>query len=370
MTRERIHLGIAIALVAAVFVWLALSFERVDEREYVGLQGEAQRNPYLAAERLFERMGMKVVRVAGQIDSASLPHDGVLILPRGHWSLGPEQAHELVRFAEGGGQLIVEAEPIGKPDGLLGWLDVDRVAARGKRDAQTAAITLAAGETPLKVRLAPVPRLIDRAKTAALDQADGRLLRFVRGQGLITIVNDFSFMRYKQLASEEHAQFLLRLARTLPGSRTVVIASHPQTPSLWQWLVENALAVLLSAAALLALCLWRIAPRFGPLAPDAGPARKRLLDHLRASGRFHWNSGGAARLAGAAREACLRNIARVHPEIAGLPPRESARRLAALSGLKAERIERALGDGVLPAHEFTEAVRTLQMLQEKLVRSW
>ena len=112
--------------------------------------------------------------------------------------------------------------------------------------------------------------------------------------------------------------------------------------SLWQWLTEHALAVLISSAALLVLWLWRIGPRFGPVAADLPPARRRLLDHLRASGRFHWNNRGRDRLAEAAREACLARLARAHPGFAALPPGERAAQLAAYAGISEAEAARLL----------------------------
>ena len=368
MSGERIKLGLALAALIGVAVWLALSFELVEERKYVGLQGEAARNPYLAAERLFERMGMAPLPMPGRFDADALPPDAVLILPRGRDALTPAAIDALLGWAGRGGHLIVEAEPLRRPDPLLARLGIDRVAA-GPRSSAPAELPATGERRALKIAFASQPRLDSRRQRSARNWA-GVLVQLPAGKGQVTVLNDFSFMRYKALGREDHAELLWRLARELPLSRRFAISSRPQTPSLWDWLRQNALAALASGGALLALCLWRVVPRFGPLAPDPEPGRRRLLDHLRASGRFHWSSGGAARLIGAAREACLRNVARVHPDIVALEGRERAERLAELSGLRSRRIERALDPGAQTAHEFTEAVRTLQLLQEKLVRSW
>jgi hypothetical protein len=79
--------------------------------------------------------------------------------------------------------------------------------------------------------------------------------------------------------------------------------------------------------------VWRIAPRFGPLAPDPPPARRRLLDHLRASGRYLWASGLRERLVSAAREAALRRMAGVQPDFPGAAPAEQAARLAKVAAI-------------------------------------
>jgi hypothetical protein len=114
--------------------------------------------------------------------------------------------------------------------------------------------------------------------------------------------------------------------------------------------------------------LWRIIPRFGPLIPDPLPARRRLLDHLRASGLFHWNNGDVARLTSAAREACMHKIGRTHPVIAALPMPQRAARLAQLTGLPEDQIVLGLSGQPSDPAQFTGLIRTLQALEAGLTR--
>ena len=149
MRRDRLYIGIAVALVLASGIWFALSFERVNEREYVGLQGEARRNPYLAAGRMLERMGVRVVFERERIEPARLPQHAVLLLPRERFALGGEGLQALLRWVENGGHLIVEAEPPKNPDPLLALLRVERVAARGGYERPNEPVLLPGGERAL-----------------------------------------------------------------------------------------------------------------------------------------------------------------------------------------------------------------------------
>jgi hypothetical protein len=113
--------------------------------------------------------------------------------------------------------------------------------------------------------------------------------------------------------------------------------SDPKKLSLVEWLRANAWSAVAGGVLFLVLWLWSAAPRLGPVAPDPQRARRRLLDHLRASGRFQWAHGGAQLLVDAARDACLRRIAGAHPELLAAPEVERAARLAELMGLDAEQ---------------------------------
>ena len=183
------------------------------------------------------------------------------------------------------------------------------------------------------------------------------------------MLNDFGFMRNLAIGQLDHAEFLWQLVRFQPGTAEVFVFDNPQKLSLVQWLVDNAWAVLAAGAALLLVWLWRIAPRFGPMAPDPEPVRRRLLDHLRASGRFQWSKGGAATLAEAAREAALRRVARAQTDFAALSPAERRDRLAASFDLPAEEAGRVLrpAKDTQPV-EFVAAMRVFQRIHERLSR--
>jgi hypothetical protein len=189
------------------------------------------------------------------------------------------------------------------------------------------------------------------------------------GRGQATVLNDVGFMRNWGIGSQDHAEFLWQLVRFQPGTAAVSVFDNPQKLSLVRWLADNAWAVLAAGGLLLAVWLWRVAPRFGPIAPDAEPARRRLLDHLRASGRFQWSAGGAATLAEAAREAALRRLARAQTDFAALAPVEQRARIAAQFDLPADEAARVLrrAGSTQPA-EFVAAMRVFQRIHERLSR--
>jgi hypothetical protein len=208
----------------------------------------------------------------------------------------------------------------------------------------------------------------DTGVRARVETAWGlQLVQIERGRGLVTVAADLAFAENRLIGTADHAEFLWQLARSLPETREFLVWSRIERLSLWQWLTEHALAVLISGAALLVLWLWRIGPRFGPIAADLPPARRRLLDHLRASGRFHWNNGGRDRLAEAAREACLARLARAHPGFASLPPRERAAQLAAYAGITETGAVRLIAPGpVGRGAEFIALMRALQQVHARL----
>lgn len=355
--------GLAAALGAA---WFFANFERVTETIPVGFHGEARRNPFLAAERLYMRLGAHTGDLHALSALRSLPHGAVLLVAAPHGALGPRELDALLAWVRSGGRLIVEAERPPLPDALLERLRVQRTQRRG---ARVTLVPLAGYDKPLHaLGLGAFSLALPDANVLwRIDSEAGTRLAALRyGAGSALVATSLDFMRNALIGELDHAE----LAWVLAGrgaAHEILVLGPLEAPSLLEWLRVNAWQALAGAAVLLALWLWRIVPRFGPLAPDPAPGRRRLLDHLRAAGRFHWQRGDRARLLDAAREACLARIARAHPEVAALGAAARAARLAELYGLPADALAGALSiEPPRDALAFTRRIALMQSIHERL----
>jgi hypothetical protein len=352
-------------------IWCYFNFERVTERDYVGFSGEAARNPLLAFQRLVERMGLKTALTTRPADLESAEAGATLILARNRQGMAALRAERIQQWVAGGGHLIVEAEPPDDPDPLLDVLGVARGEPSSREAAKPLDIRLPGAPAALRVVM-PVMDLTNSVGSGAYSaRGDGgaAVLDFAYGSGRVTVLASFAFMRNEHIGEHDHAAFAWELVQLAPRTSAVLIATRFERPSLTEWLAREARWPLFAACALLVLWLWRISRRFGPVQPPAEPQRRRLLDHLRASGRFLWATHSAPRLLAAAREACLAKIARTRPGLAELPAAERSARLAQLTEIPREDIELAFDGAAYTPRAFTAAVSTLQQIEEKLTRS-
>jgi hypothetical protein len=188
-----------------------------------------------------------------------------------------------------------------------------------------------------------------------------QLVSYRRGKGIVTVATSLDFARNRLIGQNDHAAFFWHLVDLNPDAEELQVFNRPQRLSLSRFLAEHAAEALGAGLALLVLWLWRIAPRFGPVTPDAPPARRRLLDHLRASGRYYWAKGLRAELVLAARDSALRRLARAQPDFAEAPEAEKVSRLAALTGISPEEARRFLAAGG-PMHgaDFIKLARDAQ----------
>jgi len=369
-TRRLLVGGLVGACLVAGAAWFFSNFERFPEPEWIGFQGKARRDPWLAAERMLQRMGANAEAVRSLPELENLPTSSTLVLSQGRQWLGPKVRYSLMIWVHKGGRLILEAEPAYQPDPLLDALGVRRKAISSPANRK--------GDSPENVRhelveialppeLVPVKVLMNRE----LDlQAKAALARFGShgmsavvlmqyGEGHVLALNGLDAFSNSMIGKHDHAEFLWRIVQVDGGKPAVLFFSDPKKLSLVEWLRANAWSAVAGGVLFLVLWLWSAAPRLGPVAPDPQRARRRLLDHLRASGRFQWAHGGAQLLVDAARDACLRRIAGAHPELLAAPEVERAARLAELMGLDAEQ-SRLLFARKAPT-SMTDFLRTISL---------
>lgn len=385
MSARQIFIAALILVLAlAGGAWFLANHERVSEKVWVGFQGRARTDPYLAAQRLLQRMGVNAQAVRTLPELRTLPDTATLVLPQARQSITPQLQQHILEWVEQGGHLILEAEAIHQPDPLSDALGVVRSAIDIPEDEEDFDETEEEEETPRGPYLVEVtvpadlpPIRIRMAQDLAIESEDAvasfgggyatTLLFIEHGEGLVTVAADLSGIMNYYVGELDHAEFLWRLVRLEPDHAEVFFFNNPQRLSLVGWLRANAWAVLAGAGSLLLFWLWRIAPRFGPVEPDPERVRRRLLDHLRASGRFLWSNGASSRLLEAAREASLRRVMRAHPDLLATPQSQRAARIASLLGMTPEQAQALLA---VPAAarmiDFLHTVRLYQEVHERL----
>ena len=358
--------------------WFLATHDRVVTQQWVGPQGDARLKDFLAAQRFAERMGFKVSELRSQPDLDALQAQAVLIMPRGRQQLPPSRLATLVAWVENGGHLIVEAEPTGVPDPLLEKLGVQRSSMETLRkpmvvelpqSKRTLSVNIRSGiklETPqADVRLRAGPHLVSFARGRGLVTA-ASTLRFARNPGYEDHLDKTAKRPLTSIAAPDHAELVWTILSLVP-SRDLQVYFRPERLSLWNFLRDNAAEAVIATLLLLALWIWSIVPRFGPVAPDAPPGRRRLLDHLRATGRYYWAKGMRSRLVVAARDAALRRVARAQPDFASASQAERAARLATLAGISKEDANRFMvAAGAMRGVDFIRLTQDAQRVHKAL----
>ncbi len=369
MSRRHIPLVLA-GLLAVVLVALFFTlFERVEEEAEVGYQGAARTNPFLAAERLFTRLGAPARTLAAG-PSTLPPPDHALLLLSPTRSLSAERFAQILDWVRKGGKLIVLPDDAPSLDPILSHWSVGIADPPDAGEPEVIEVNLAEG-AKARVEMSRVRRLSVERKGAQIEKGTEAGLAFVRyaeGEGTVTFLSDARFLTNSGIGRHDHAAAAFALIR---GANTKVpagvwLAVRDEVPTLGQLLRRHAWMALASGALLIAGWLWYAGARFGPLLPDPPRDRRSLLEHVEASGDFLWRTGRGDELLQGARQSLLHRIDVREPGWSRLPAPQLTQRLAAAARLPAERIDRALhGSAGTPA-DLVHALQTLETLRRTL----
>ncbi len=347
-----------------------------DREQEIGYEGQARRDPWLAATRFLELNSLPVLQQRGIPD---LTDEQSVIIINAEAIRSEALARRLVTWTRSGGHLIYLAEggepwrndwetsSSGHPQSdvphpLLTLLGITQsVVPRGTTGLSR--VTLDGEEFKVSLKEKVSFDLTGARETIAFsagNHARAALASLHTGEGMVTLVAHAHAFRNRWIDDDDHAALLLALVDQTPVQQVIFIKAAAL--NLWGMLREHAWPALLALGVLVAVWLWGVLPRFGPVRALPGRAERRFAGHLEEAGTFLWHQRLTDSLLEAPRQAVL-SAARRH----GL--REGGRLftdlLATRAGLPPERVQEALyGGGLAEAKPFTRQMADLQILLE------
>jgi Domain of unknown function (DUF4350) len=265
----------------AALAYVALNwYVIVDDDEWVGMQGEARTNPYLAMQRTLEEMGasIEVVKGGRGWDAAlagekkdNAKNATLIVGDRRLVRMTPERIAQIRAWVRAGGNLIIEAEQVKFDDPLLASYGMGHVGLRWtvkggyveKREKDVPAdgdepeedffgfdandVRDESGKIPeksqnvFKLNRKTDPSIITFADNATFevnfrpyqnlrvkkvpedaeifdDKIGTRVVQFRDGLGRVTAISNFDFMTWRALGKHDHAEFLWHVVATQNAS--------------------------------------------------------------------------------------------------------------------------------------------------------
>lgn len=394
--------SLLIVLVAGV-AWVVSGLERVTVRRREAPRAEAFRDPYLALERFLTRLDRPSVRTADAEYLRMLPEPGVLLLDRGRQQhLNPAREAALWAWVERGGYMLVVPELSGESDRVVERLGLKRSfrldhppdavdptqeseagpdgadePAEAKADRTrssrrawpdvptTVAAVLPGHPRPLTVLASAGFETASQPDWVARNRDGVQIAHFSRGRGAVTVIDGLGQLASNwSIGDHDHAELLWALLQRYGSEGPVAILSKLQVMTLWTWLVTTGFSATVAGVLAVALWLWHLGPRFGAVVPRAAPDRRQLREHLRAVGRFVWNTAGPR-----AWLAVIRGAVEGRLDRQGLgrePTPQYLVHLSARAGVSIDELARALGGDVREAGQFVAVTRVLQRLDRSL----
>ena len=332
MRLQNLVIGLlAIVIFAVGCLWFLQNYELKEMDEYTGYRGEARTNDLFAARLFLKRMGIPASREDGL---PKLPTtDTVIVLDTSRYTMSPQKIQRILAWVEQGGHLVTRAR--------VDYETEEAAAADDKklevedRDPLQKALAVEIGdnllleekELPVKLQLAnqakPLDLEIDYFNELVIKNPAARayqikqknfLLQIPHGQGLITLASNLEFAENHLIDAAQHAEFFWWLLHSHnPQFKQVWLVNQDTLPELSTLLRQYALPIILMSLLLLVAIFWALIPRFGAFIPEPIPERRRIIEHIKASGQFMWKrqAQGKQQLLESARHA-VRQEARKH----------------------------------------------------------
>ncbi|MEM7147999.1 MAG: DUF4350 domain-containing protein, partial [Verrucomicrobiota bacterium] len=185
------------------------------------------------------------------------------------------------------------------------------------------------------------------------------------GDGRITVISHAHPFRNPNIGKLDHALLFWKIIQLQPGEAVhFVIAGRT---SLWAMIWKYGWTAVIALTLLVALWLWKTLSRFGPLlAPEENGARD-FFEHIDMTGKFLWRRGSTESLLEPLRQNTILNLQKkLH--LSRTPGAEfqnpDLERIADHTGLPIETIRNALlKTNISDGAELTRIVRHLQQIQ-------
>ncbi len=390
MSNSRISSDVVLYTLLIIIVimcgyWLSINLSYHTVKKDKGYQGEALTNRYLAAEYFLLRMGQDAEKVTlFDAKALQLKRNDTLFIPSIRLAFDSRRSEQILDWVRDGGHLIitgrVEAEnDASQRDYILEYagLSVERqVLIEGSTQDETPVNVSSVDDVLLLVDfddylvITKRPDFDFEVTWVIKDEDRIHGLQILLGDGRLTLLSDVRLFDNDYIDKYDHAAFLYLLATTQTEklhSGVFKYSLYEDQLTLLQWLWKNAQLFVMSCILLFTVVLWMLMPRFGPLIKNSDPVRRRFLDHLHASGNYHWRQGSYAFLLTDVKQLLNQQVQMKYPQWSSLNRQEKILHFADISQIDSKDIEKALFDTEINhVSGFISTMKILEKLRKSL----
>lgn len=383
---------IALLLIGGAITLFITMFEKKTVSRSFGYSPEARLNDLLAARRFLKRMGIAAENMQTPSPASELPPlTDTIVLATKRLTLDQRSQSMLLSWAREGGHLVLTARSETVADGLfdlferfneietdgdpmLESLGITTVRHRAVDDNsqqnETFAVAFPASDDFLWADFESSLRLqVTTAQFQSLSGDDNGdfVITTTTGAGRISIISDRRVLHNRRIGKHDHARFLFELINMGSSTSKVWLIADDDMPGLYKWLWQHAHEAVITTTLLLLMMILAVSRRFGPIIDIEPASRRRLLEHIQASGWFLWRHRHYDRLLAGIQNNLRHELSIRHPGINELGSEAAANSLAAFTDLSAAQIRQVLGStSIRNKEQFTSTVRLYQRLRKQL----
>lgn len=370
-------IALLFALAGAMYAaWFFTNYEKVVVEQPAAFQGEARFNPFLAAEMLLIELGIESESRSSLTPSQWLPehNDTLFVRVTPAFAVDEELGLLSAWIADGGHLVLLPPErETSMADDFLDYLGFrlveiekdDDQHEENQEDDETDSFAYLIDLDWTRFRIEMTNGQLEDASLS--DEYGIVAVRRQWVAGHVTVIASAMYFENRFIADSDHARLLLDTVAGYIESGKVWFIYDAAFPPLWKVIWNNAAYVVVGLATMLAFWLWSIMPTFGPKIRPGPPARRSIIEHIRAAGHFVWRHHGAKVLAACSAAAVMHDAESRHPGISRLSVEKQAALIARMTGQSAQAVMDVLLHQEEPRRrEFAHNMQLLQTIRKEL----
>jgi len=316
-------------LTVLLLIALATQIEKKEIEETTRLKGEARINPLYAHRLFLKRMGIPAMTINSSTAFSELPStDTVIYLYTTRTTLAKKRVNDLLDWVKRGGHLITIAnnddanwlekltdkndnknndtittshyndtlqEALGIRIGKQIILDDDEadnpaIPASKTHKSQDASWYIQWEDKKLRIQPDFFYALQSDYDDEFIDLNSHHFMSHITlDDGLVTLAGSLEFLEKEGLGNFDHAAlFFHMITKHYESPQNVWLIHQGDAPSLLELLWRNAPLFIISAILFILTWLWYSSQQFGPLLTVPSLKRRRLMEHINASGHHLW----------------------------------------------------------------------------------
>jgi hypothetical protein len=366
---------------------IAMQLEQREIKVETGLKGEARTNPLYAHRLFLKRMGLSAEKKNDVNAFKQQPSEqSVVFLYTPYSKPSEEQTTRLLDWVKAGGHLITTTGSSEENNPLLNelgisinnqiYLDDDEannpeIESEDEGIIQQASwnITLPNHDKALKIQpdfFRPLSSEYDDEFVELNDEVF--LINATLDMGLVTVVSEMDFLEKEGLGDLDHAEFfynLINYHHEYP--ETIWLISNGSATSLLTLAWQNARLLMITLVVFLITLFFFLKQRFGPILPVPSLDRRRIMEHVRASGHHLWKHKQAD-LIDSTRQDLQQTLTKLVPGWSQWEQHEKIQYLSEKASMDEKAVENLLySTETYHQDEFIRVIKQLQALKKKLI---
>jgi hypothetical protein len=374
-----------VGILLIVAVLMQLEQREVDIE--TGLKGEARTNSLYAHRLFLKRMGIPAEKQNNANSFKQQPSSqSVIFLYTPRTTLSEEQTSRLLDWVKRGGHLITTLDKTENDNPLLDELgiiqedqvylddtDADNPAIKSKTDGviQQASWNIKLSNIDKTLNIQPdFFKPLSTEYDDELINLNGKafIINATLDEGLVTIVSDMEFLEYEGLGDLDHAEFFYALINYHHDHpETVWLINNGSASSLFTLIWQNAHLLIITLSLILLALFFFLKQRFGPTIPVPVLDRRRIMEHIQASGHHLWTHKQPD-LIKSTRQDLQQTLSKRIPGWSQWEKHEKIQYLSEKTAMNAKTLDDLLySTKTYHQDEFTRVIKQLQALKKKLI---